>query len=101
MLSIFVFHTNLLLFPQVINKDLDLPEYQGTPEEVSIKKCKTAASILRSPVIVEDTCLCFNAFGGLPGKVVEHFYQKHRCKLCFTGGGVDGARDLVIVQNIM
>ena len=47
---------------------VDLPEYQGTPAEVSREKCREAARQIGGPVIVEDTSLCFNALGGLPGK---------------------------------
>lgn len=42
-------------------------EYQGSPEEVCREKCKEAAKTIEGPVIIEDTCLCFNALGGLPG----------------------------------
>ena len=44
-----------------------MPEYQGEPDEVSISKCKEAAAVLKGPVLIEDTCLGFNALGGLPG----------------------------------
>lgn len=27
-------------------------------------------------VLVEDTCLCFNAFGGLPGPYVKYFLKQ-------------------------
>ena len=54
-----------------------LPEYQGSPEEVCREKCKEAAKTIEGPVIIEDTCLCFNALGGLPGwtpiEIVEIF----------------------------
>ena len=44
-----------------------MPEYQGEADEVSISKCQEAAKQLNGPVLVEDTCLCFNVMGGLPG----------------------------------
>uniref|UniRef100_A0A8V0YFL3 XTP/dITP diphosphatase n=1 Tax=Gallus gallus TaxID=9031 RepID=A0A8V0YFL3_CHICK len=31
---------------------------------------------IRGPVIVEDTCLCFNALGGLPGPYIKWFLEK-------------------------
>ncbi|NXA48982.1 ITPA pyrophosphatase, partial [Nothocercus julius] len=31
---------------------------------------------VRAPVIVEDTCLCFNALGGLPGPYIKWFLEK-------------------------
>ena len=61
-------------FPfEVISKKIDLPEYQGSPQEICIEKCREAAKILEGPVIVEDTCLCFNAMGGLPGLIYFTF----------------------------
>ena len=58
-------------FPyEVVSQKIDLPEYQGTPEEICIEKCREAAKIVKGPVITEDTCLCFNALGGLPGTAV-------------------------------
>ncbi|XP_048395696.1 inosine triphosphate pyrophosphatase isoform X2 [Stegostoma tigrinum] len=33
-------------------------------------------STIQGPVIVEDTCLCFNAFGGLPGPYIKWFLEK-------------------------
>jgi inosine triphosphate pyrophosphatase len=61
---------------RVVNVKLDLPELQGEPEYVSIEKCKLAADQLKGPVIVEDTSLCFNALGGLPGVYIKWFLDK-------------------------
>lgn len=58
------------------SKDIDLPEYQGETEEIAIEKCKTALEILKCPVLVEDTSLCFNALDGLPGPYVKWFLKK-------------------------
>ncbi|XP_041064817.1 inosine triphosphate pyrophosphatase [Carcharodon carcharias] len=60
----------------LISKKIDLPEYQGEPDEISIKKCQEAAIQIQGPVIVEDTCLCFNALGGLPGPYIKWFLEK-------------------------
>lgn len=55
-------------FPfKLISKQIDLPEWQGESADISVKKCHEAAKHVKGPVIVEDTCLCFNAMGGLPG----------------------------------
>lgn len=55
-------------FPrELISRKIDLPEWQGEMDEISIKKCQEAAKHVAGPVIVEDTCLCFNALSGLPG----------------------------------
>ncbi|KAM1301924.1 hypothetical protein EV1_012925 [Malus domestica] len=45
---------------------LDLPELQGEPEDISKEKARLAAIQVNGPVLVEDTCLCFNALKGLP-----------------------------------
>ena len=60
----------------IVNKKLDLPELQGTPEEIALEKCKEACKEVSGPVITEDTCLCFNALSGLPGPYIKHFLEK-------------------------
>ena len=52
---------------RIVSQKLDLPELQGEPEEISSEKCRLAAEQVGGPVFVEDTSLCFNALGGLPG----------------------------------
>lgn len=75
------------------SQSLNLPEIQGSIEEIALDKCRRAAEIVReegecfrglegwvtcstkadccqqvqAPVLVEDTCLCFNALNELPG----------------------------------
>ncbi|XP_045129700.1 inosine triphosphate pyrophosphatase-like [Portunus trituberculatus] len=64
-------------FPfRLVSQKIDLPEYQGEADEVSRKKCEAAAELVKGPVIVEDTCLCFNALGGLPGPYIKWFLEK-------------------------
>jgi len=55
--------------------DIDLPELQGTPEEVAAEKCKLAFKECGRPLITEDTSLCFNAYGGLPGVYIKWFLK--------------------------
>ncbi|CAI0552377.1 unnamed protein product [Linum tenue] len=55
---------------------LDLPELQGEPEDISKEKARLAAIEVKGPVLVEDTCLCFNALKGLPGPYIKWFLQK-------------------------
>ncbi|CAL1392735.1 unnamed protein product [Linum trigynum] len=55
---------------------LDLPELQGEPEDISKEKARLAALKVKGPVLVEDTCLCFNALKGLPGPYIKWFLQK-------------------------
>lgn len=60
----------------MVNQKVDLPELQGEIDEISRLKCKEAARIIRGPVIVEDTSLCFNSLGGLPGPYIKWFLDK-------------------------
>ncbi|XP_044752138.1 inosine triphosphate pyrophosphatase [Coccinella septempunctata] len=61
-------------FPrEIISAKIDLPELQGEIDEICIKKCLEASSLVKAPVIVEDTCLCFNALKGLPGPYIKWF----------------------------
>ncbi|CAN1278744.1 Inosine triphosphate pyrophosphatase [Linum perenne] len=55
---------------------LDLPELQGEPEDIFKEKARLAAVEVKGPVLVEDTCLCFNALKGLPGPYIKWFLQK-------------------------
>lgn len=84
-----------------------MPELQGEPEDISKEKARLAAIEVNGPVLVEDTCLCFNALKGLPGMfllafpsmllyiyipamivlfylVVLKLLQGHTCKFCFS-----------------
>ncbi|KAI8907926.1 inosine triphosphate pyrophosphatase [Gorgonomyces haynaldii] len=54
---------------------LDLPELQGTPQQITLAKAKEAARLVNGRVIVEDTCLCFNALNGLPGPYIKWFLE--------------------------
>ena len=55
---------------------MDLPELQGEPEDIVREKAMLACNKLKKPVFVEDTCLCFEALGGLPGPYIKHFEEK-------------------------
>uniref|UniRef100_T1IN55 Inosine triphosphate pyrophosphatase n=1 Tax=Strigamia maritima TaxID=126957 RepID=T1IN55_STRMM len=64
-------------FPyKIISQAIDLPEFQGEPDTICTDKCWAAAEFVQGPVIVEDTCLCFNALGGLPGPYIKWFTEK-------------------------
>ena len=41
-----------------------------------MQKCELAAKEVGGPVMVEDTSLCFNALGGLPGPYIKWFLEK-------------------------
>lgn len=63
-------------FPyELTNKDLDLPEIQGTTRDVAQAKCAAAAKALGGPCITEDTALGFHALGGLPGPYIKDFMK--------------------------
>lgn len=59
----------------ITNQGLDLDELQGSIEEVATHKAKQAADIVGGPVVVEDTCLGFNAMNNLPGPYVKWFVK--------------------------
>ena len=62
----------------LVQLDLDLPEYQGDSEEIAIKKCLEAESIIPQnayPYIIEDTGLHFNCLNGLPGPYIKWFLK--------------------------
>ncbi|KFH06997.1 putative inosine triphosphate pyrophosphatase [Toxoplasma gondii VAND] len=71
---------------RLVAANVDLPELQGaSPAEIAEAKCRSAvrqlhlseAELSRNAlVMVEDTCLCFNALKGLPGPYVKWFLQK-------------------------
>ncbi|CAD6185750.1 unnamed protein product [Caenorhabditis auriculariae] len=77
---------------EIRSYDVDLNEYQGEPEFISEKKCREAVAVVQGPVIVEDTSLCFNAFGGMPGPYIKWFLKslgpgglyKIRRRLCMA-----------------
>ncbi|TFK96840.1 inosine triphosphate pyrophosphatase-like protein [Pterulicium gracile] len=58
---------------EIHSQSLDIPEVQGSTQEVAIAKCKAAAEILGGPCITEDTALCFECMNGLPGPYIKYF----------------------------
>lgn len=58
----------LIILLQLSNRNIDLPEHQGERDEICKMKARAAFEIIKGPCIVEDTSLCFNAIGGLPGR---------------------------------
>lgn len=64
----------------VENIALDLPELQGASAlEISCEKGREAFRLLRRPVLIEDTSLCFNGLNGLPGPYIKWFFDKLSC----------------------
>ncbi|PAV89627.1 hypothetical protein WR25_16672 [Diploscapter pachys] len=68
--------TQILKGIDVKSVNIDLNEFQGEPEYIAQRKCEEAVAIIKGPVLVEDTSLCFNAFGGLPGPYIKWFLKK-------------------------
>lgn len=58
---------------EVRTKALELPELQGSSDEIAKEKARLAFKQLRVPLFVEDTSLHITALGGLPGPYVKHF----------------------------
>jgi non-canonical purine NTP pyrophosphatase (RdgB/HAM1 family) len=53
---------------------IDLTEIQSVdPREVVERKAHEAFSLLKKPVLIEDTSLTFNVLVSLPGPLVKHF----------------------------
>ncbi|KAJ6784864.1 hypothetical protein PWT90_00884 [Aphanocladium album] len=75
---------------EVRSHAIDLEEVQGSLEEVTLSKCQRAADIMDGPVLVEDTALCFNALGGLPGVYIKWF---------LTTIGLEGLNNLLAAYS--
>ena len=61
---------------EIIHYDLELPECQGSLEQIAFNKCKEATQIVKALVFVEDTALSFNSLNGLPGPYTKDFIYK-------------------------
>lgn len=62
----------------LINSKIDLPELQGASvQEIAIDKCREARRQLGGEfaILTEDTSLCFNAMGNLPGPYIKWFMK--------------------------
>lgn len=59
----------------ITNQSLDLLEVQGTVNDVTIHKTGEAARAIGGPVLVDDTCLGFNAMNDLPGPYIKWFVK--------------------------
>ncbi|KAJ7588573.1 inosine triphosphate pyrophosphatase-like protein [Mycena floridula] len=58
---------------EIESQSVDIPEIQGSTQQVAIAKCRAAAELIGGPCITEDTALCFEALNGLPGPYIKHF----------------------------
>lgn len=58
------------------HRSLDLPEIQSMDlEQIVADKAIQAFKIIKSPVLVEDVSLVFNALNGLPGPLIRWFLK--------------------------
>lgn len=53
-----------------------MPELQGSIESVAKEKCRLAAAQLVTAAITEDTALCFDVMGELPGPYIKWFMEE-------------------------
>ncbi|PGG98924.1 RdgB/HAM1 family non-canonical purine NTP pyrophosphatase [Polytolypa hystricis UAMH7299] len=58
------------------DRAVEVPEIQGSIEEIAKEKCRVAAEMVGGPVLTEDTALEFNALKGLPGPYIKWFLEK-------------------------
>lgn len=62
---------------KVNHKKLDIDEIQSLDlNDVVTEKAKAAFEIIKSPVLVEDVSLVYNALGKLPGPFVKWFLEE-------------------------
>lgn len=65
---------------ELVQYPLDLPEYQGTSEEIAFLKCLEVEKQLTDkniyPFIIEDTGLHYNCLNGLPGPYIKWFLKQ-------------------------
>jgi len=65
--------SEILTCVKLKRRKIELPELQGTPEEIVKEKSKLACKITKKPCFVDDTSLCFNAWNSLPGPYIKDF----------------------------
>ena len=66
---------------KAVGKEMEVPEIQDGHEKVAEEKARYAVGVVKSPLIVEDTALFFEAFDNFPGI---------HAKFIFTAIGYDG-----------
>ncbi|EAW19786.1 non-canonical purine NTP pyrophosphatase [Aspergillus fischeri NRRL 181] len=54
---------------------IEVPEIQGSLEEIAREKWRNAAATMKGPVLTEDSALEFRALNGLPGPYIKEFYS--------------------------
>ncbi|EPX73503.1 nucleoside triphosphatase [Schizosaccharomyces octosporus yFS286] len=64
---------------EIKNHSYDLPEIQGSLQDIVTEKCKAAAEIVKGPVLTEDTWLSYDAMNDLPGPYIKWFLNSIGC----------------------
>ncbi|KAJ5540631.1 Inosine triphosphate pyrophosphatase [Penicillium pulvis] len=60
---------------EVDSQAVDVPEIQGTIEEIAKEKARRASEAINGPALTEDTALEFHALKGLPGPYIKSFLE--------------------------
>lgn len=82
------------------HQKISLDEIQSpNPREVIEHKVRQAYDLLKRPVLVEDTCMGFEALNGLPGTFIKFFIEQENGaeKLCRMCDGLDSRRAVATV----
>lgn len=67
---------------ELVQHNIDLPEFQGESEEIAYQKALTAKSLVDKeyyPFIIEDSGLHYNCLGGMPGPYIRSFLKAMGC----------------------
>jgi len=60
---------------EIVSENIDLPEFQGSPEFIAKEKARIACSMVNKPCFVEDVSNHFHALGGMPGPYIKDFIK--------------------------
>lgn len=64
------------IIPRLVQLDIDLPEIQEIdPHKIIASKLQEARKQYDGLIIVEDTSLCLDCLGGLPGPLIKWFLE--------------------------
>lgn len=86
------------LWPDIEMVAIDLPEIQGSHEEIAKAKAKAAYEQLKTPVIVDDCSLRIHRFGGLPGPYVKWFLANNSYQQIMNlAGGNNAVAECMLV----
>ncbi|KAJ8610398.1 hypothetical protein CTAYLR_008359 [Chrysophaeum taylorii] len=60
----------------LVRTNLDLDELQAEPRRIAAEKCEVAARTTLGPTMVDDTSLCLEALGDMPGPFIKWFQTR-------------------------